>query len=129
MLTINSLQAETHYLKTNVCEVLQRGMANRVLDLEIAADAFSDGRHWSLLMDPKCPTKGLVLDSALPEADESVAEFESALRSQGSPGTTGRRVSGTFFGRLHLDRKTKRLSIALLRVENLQNVHVDDEPH
>lgn len=116
------LEGQTIYKKTTVCKVLAAGKAYRLLHVRIEADVVSDGKHGAILTDSGCSDRGLLLDVFPVRADPSVADFEKTLWSDGSPGTTGRKVSGTFFGRLKWDRGGKKLNIEVLRVENLQNI-------
>jgi hypothetical protein len=127
MLASEGMWAQSHYKKTSVCEMLKVGKVNRVLNVELGADVVSDGMHGAILTDAKCPGKGLLLDVFPADVDPSVSEFEKTLWS-GAPGTTGRKVSGTFFGKLRLDHKNKKLSISVMRVENLLTVHTDEQP-
>lgn len=116
------LFAQQEYKTVSVCQALHLGVANRESNVEISANVVSDGRHGTILTDERCPGEGLLVDVLPSGADPSVAEFEKALWSAGSPGTTGRKVSGTFYGKLLLDRKTKDLSISIVRVKDLRNV-------
>jgi hypothetical protein len=102
--------------------VLAAGKADRLLHVRIDADVLSDGKHGAILTDSGCSDRGLLLDVFPAGADPSVADFEKTLWSDGSPGTTGRKVSGTFFGKLKWDRSAKKLNIEVLRVENLRNI-------
>ncbi len=116
---------QERFTKTSVCRVLKLGMVNRIREVEIDADVVSDGMHASILTDAKCPGRGLYLGVVSQDADPSVASFTKALWSDGAPGTTGRHVSGKFFGRLQLDHNTKKVSISLARVKDLLNVRTN----
>ena len=117
-----SIEGQSIYKKTTVCKVLAAGKADRLLHVRIDADVLSDGKHGAILTDSGCSDRGLLLDVFPAGADPSVADFEKTLWSDGSPGTTGRKVSGTFFGKLKWDRSAKKLNIEVLRVENLRNI-------
>lgn len=121
-LAYEGMEAQITYKKTTVCKVLAAGKADRLLHVQIDADVTSDGRHGAILTDPSCSERGLLLDVFPSDADPSVADFEKTLWSNGSPGTTGRKVSGTFWGRLTWDRSAKKLNIEIQRVENLQSI-------
>jgi hypothetical protein len=113
-------RGEVHYAQRNLCSVLEAGPHNKEAYLAIEADVFADGMHIAMLTDPNCPGTGLRLGVPLPNADhDSLASLQSAIRSHGSPGTSGRRVHGTFFGKLRINGSTGKLSFALSSVENL----------
>jgi hypothetical protein len=117
--------AQTIYKRTNVCRVLDLGKANRVLHVQLDAGVLSDGMHGAILTDTNCPDRGLYIGVIPDDADPSVLELQKSLWSDGAPGTTGRRVSGTFFGKLRLDHRTKKISITVTRIEHLVNVRTD----
>lgn len=125
------LNAQRIFTKTTVCRVLSLGTANQLRYVEISANVMADHMHSALLIDPKCPGKGLFLGASPANADQSITEFDHVLWSDGPPGFGGRTVSGTFFGELKvggnlpLNPGHKKLSIALIRVENLS----DTRPH
>jgi hypothetical protein len=99
--------------------------------VEIKANVMADHMHSALLTDPECPGKGIFLDVSPSDADQSVTEFDHVLWSDGPPGFGNRTVSGIFFGELKIGGKFplnpghKKISIALIRVENLS----DTGPH
>jgi hypothetical protein len=120
--------SQTIYKRTSVCHVLDLGTANRVLNVQLDAGVLSDGMHGAILTDTKCPGRGLYIGVIPDEADASVLELQKALWSDGAPGTTGRKVSGTFFGKLRLDHRTKKISLTVTRVEHLVNERTDGPP-
>lgn len=113
--------SQTLYKRTSVCRVLALGKANRALNVQLDAGVLSDGMHGAILTDTRCPGRGLYLGVIPDDADPSVLALQQALWSDGAPGTTGRRVSGTFCGKLNWDRRTRKLSIVVERVEHLVN--------
>jgi len=117
--------SQTIYKRTNVCRILNLGMANRGLDVQLDAGVLSDGMHGAILTDTKCPGKGVYIGAIPDDANPSVLELQKALWSDGAPGTTGRKVSGTFFGKLRINHTTHKISITLTRVENLVNARID----
>lgn len=125
----DALRAQGRYEKTTVCQVLSLETNNRVLNVEIKADVMADHMHGALLTDNKCPGKGVWLDVSPKNADPSVTDFDHVLWSDGPPGFGSRTLSGRFFGKLRiggplpLNPKRKKISIALMRVENLSDVH------
>jgi hypothetical protein len=124
-------QDRSHYVQTTVCRVLSSKAGSRPLNVEIKADIMADHRHSALLIDKQCPGKGIWLDVVPSDADTSVAEFDRVLWSDGSPGYGERRLSAIFFGKLRiggplpLNPKHKKISIALMRVENLSDSRHD----
>jgi len=120
--------SQNTYKKTTVCHILSLGMANRPLNVQLDAGVLSDGMHGAILTDADCPGRGVYIGAVPDDADPSVLELQKALWSDGAPGTTGRKVSGTFFGKLRVDHATHKISITLTRVENLVNVRVDKNP-
>jgi hypothetical protein len=122
MLAAKGMWAQSAYKKMSVCQALKVSGTDRVSNVELEANVESDGMHGAILTDTKCPGRGLLLGVFPDDPDPSVTELEKTLWSDGSPGTTGRKVSGRFFGRLRRDRKTKKVSIVVRRVENLLNV-------
>ncbi len=121
-------ESQTVYKKTNICHILDLGRANRALNVQLDAGVLSDGMHGAILTDMGCSGRGLYIGAILDDADPSVLELQKALWSDGAPGTTGRKVSGTFFGRLRIDHRTTKISITVTHVENLVNVRVDRNP-
>jgi hypothetical protein len=124
VLAAHNLQAEGGYKKVTVCQVLHAGKTFKGRHVQFAANAVSDGKHGSMLTDVRCPNRGLLLDASQTDADPSVASLRQALWSDGSPGTTGRRVTGVFFGSLMWDREGRELRFVVQRVDNLQNVRI-----
>jgi hypothetical protein len=118
-------KSQTIYKRTNVCHILNLGMANRALHVQLDAGVLSDGMHGAILTDTKCPGRGVYIGVIPDDVDPSVLELQKALWSDGAPGTTGRRVGGTFFGKLRIDHTTHKISITITRVENLVNVRLD----
>jgi hypothetical protein len=114
--------AQNTYKKMSVCQALKVGRLDQMSKVEIEANVESDGMHGAMLIDKECPGRGLSLGAFADYPEPSVKEFEKTLWSDGSPGTTGRTVSGRFFGKLQRDHKTKEVSIVVQRVENLLNV-------
>jgi hypothetical protein len=124
VLAAHNLRAEVSYKKATVCQVLHASKASKGHHVQIEANAVSDGRHGSMLTDVRCPNRGLLLDASQTDADPSVASLRQALWSDGSPGTTGRRVTGVFFGNLTWDRVGRELRFVVQRVDKLQNVRI-----
>jgi hypothetical protein len=116
--------AQPQYRSADVCSVLARPRHFRSSHIKIDAQVFSDGMHGTILIDGKCPKGGLPLDYPLPNAGKSVDDLDHVIRSAGAPGTTGRRVTGSFIGRLRVDRATGRISFALLSVSDLKSEEV-----
>jgi hypothetical protein len=112
-------------LTTTVCVVLKHEVGYRSRSVEIRSEIEADGKHGAMLTDPRCPTRGIGLGVSPPDADESVTALEEMLRGQGGPGTSGRRVTGNFFGRLVRDGKTKHLRIEINKVTDLTSVNLD----
>jgi hypothetical protein len=125
--TADALCAQIHYTKTTICRVLSRVGTNRALNVEIQADVEADHMHGALLIDKRCPGVGLWLDVLPKDADASVTGFDHVLWSDGPPGFGGRMLSGRFYGRLRIggplpmNPKRKKISIALVRVEDLSD--------
>lgn len=124
LLATHNLQAQGVYKKATVCGVLHGGKAYRGIHVQVDANVLSDGKHGAMLTDVKCPNRGLLLDASHTDADPSVDNLRQALWSDGSPGTTGRRVTGVFFGTLEWDRKSNELRFVVQRVDKLQNVRL-----
>lgn len=123
------LKAQRVYTKTTVCDVLSHGAAKRLRNVEIKANVMADHMHYALLTDPGCPGKGIFLDVSPSNADQSVKEFDHVLWSDGPPGFGNRTISGIFFGKLRIGGKLplnpdrKKISIALIKVEQLSDTN------
>jgi len=130
----DALRAQEYYEKTTICQVLSLETNSRVLNVEIKADVMADHMHGALLTDNKCPGKGIWLGVSPKNADPSVTDFDHVLWSDGPPGFGSRTLSGTFFGKLRiggplpLNPKHKKISIALIRVENLLDARPHEKP-
>ena len=111
--------AQAHYERASICHVLKLGMSNRILNIRIDGYVLPDMEHGSILTDSHCPDKGLYLDASPDSADPSVSAFYQALPRNAGLGIAGKKLSGKFYGRLHLDQKTRKISIVLMRVEDL----------
>ena len=112
-------QQVNHVKHSSVCLARTHYKDFAKTEISIDATVFADGMHGALLLDDKCPGLGLTLGVSLPNADSSVGDFDKALWSAGSPGTTGPKVTGTFIGRLRRDPTTRRIHYDLLSVKNL----------
>jgi hypothetical protein len=88
--------------------------------VSLAADVSADGMHGIILIDKDCPNEGLPLDFPARNADDTVAAFEKLILSSGTPGTGGRRVSGSFFGRLKLASPNGKIYYALQSVRDIK---------
>jgi hypothetical protein len=111
--------AQVHYGRVSVCHVLKLGMSNRILNVRIDGYVVPNLEHGSVLTDSRCPDGGLYLDASLDDADPSVSAFYQALRRNAGLGIAGKKLSGRFYGKLHLDSKSRKISIVLMRVEDL----------
>src|SRR4051812_46536320 len=119
-----NLTAEVHYKHTSVCEVLTHWPKNGFRYVAIDADVFSDGRHGTMLTDERCVGRGLPLGDPLPNADQSVAEFQKVVSSHGSPGTVGRHVRGTFLGKLKVKRESNMILYSVISVKGLTEANI-----
>ena len=114
-----NLFAQKHYTRVSVCHVLKLGMSNRILNVQIDGYVLPNLEHGSILADSQCPDKGLYLEASPGDADSSVSAFYEALPRNAGLGIAGKKLSGKFSGRLRLNRKSKKISIVLMRVDDL----------
>jgi hypothetical protein len=110
-----------HFKETSVCTVLKHRLKFSGLFVTIRAGVLADGMHGIILIDGDCPDQGLPLDFPQPNADQSVSDFEKLISSSGTPGTAGRRVTGTFWGRLKRDASNGKIYYSLLSVHDVQS--------
>lgn len=120
--------AQVHYERVSVCHVLKLGMSNRMLNVRIDGYVLPNLEHGSVLTDSHCPDGGLYLDASPDDADPSVSAFYQALPRNAGLGIAGKKLSGKFYGRLHLDHKSRKISIVLMRVEDLLITSTSGEP-
>lgn len=90
-----------------------------MLNVQIDGYVLPNLEHGSILADSQCPDRGLYLDASPDDADPSVSALYHSLSRNAGLGVAGKKLSGKFYGRLRLDRKSKKTSIVLMRVEDL----------
>jgi hypothetical protein len=108
--------AQTGYKTVSVCDVLREPLKHNLQQVAVDADLFIARPHGVVLLDQKCPAKGLALDFPLQGEDESVANLERLIRN----GQLPLQSTGRFCGKITRDPKTKRPVLSLRLVLNLQ---------
>lgn len=108
-------------LATTVCDV--RAHPDRYLrkQISIQAEVLADGMHGIAYFDPKCRGIGLAHGWALPNADQTVKQFDDNIAALEIV-PPHRRYSAILVGEVSIDSKTKRLSYRLKSVLNLKEI-------
>jgi hypothetical protein len=104
-----------------VCKVLDRPARYRSEWLIINATVLSDGMHATLLKDGSCPKWGLpiAIDPSGNE-DESIAKLRQYIMNTGKPGSSGKTITGAFYGRLLYHGSLKSIAFEIHSIQNLK---------
>jgi hypothetical protein len=106
----------------SVCEILAAPSKSYLQDVAIDADLVGARPHGVVLVDQRCPGKGLLLDVSSTASDRTVKDLDKSLRNGDLSlnGSLSLESTGRFSGKIKRDPATKRLILSLYLVQNLQ---------